>query len=77
MGFSRQKHWSWLPIPIPGDLPDSEIKPTSLVSCIEGGFFTTSATREALVSILDPSKNRTGAVEEHVLLLRAPAGGTQ
>ena len=66
-----------MPIPIPGDLPDSEIKPTSLVSCIEGGFFTTSATGEALVSILDPSKNRAGAVEEHVLLLRAPAGGTQ
>ena len=25
--FSRQKYWSGLPIPSPGDLPDSGIKP--------------------------------------------------
>ena len=30
MGFSRQEYWSGLPCPPPGDLPDSEIKPTSL-----------------------------------------------
>ena len=30
MGFSRQEHWSWLPCPPPGDLPDSGIKSTSL-----------------------------------------------
>ena len=22
MGFSRQEYWSWLPFPLPGDLPD-------------------------------------------------------
>ena len=27
MGFSRQGHWSGLPFPFPGDLPDPEIKP--------------------------------------------------
>ena len=27
MGFSRQKYWSVLPFPSPGDLPDPGIKP--------------------------------------------------
>ena len=30
-GFSRQEHWSGLPFPSPGDLPDPGI---SRVSCI-------------------------------------------
>ena len=30
MGFSRQEHWSGLPFPSPGDLPDPGIKPSSL-----------------------------------------------
>ena len=29
MGFSRQEHWSGLPCPPPGDLPDPGIKPRS------------------------------------------------
>ena len=29
MGFSRQEHWSGLPFPSPGDLPDPGIKPGS------------------------------------------------
>ena len=28
MGFPSQEYWSELPFPIPGDLPNSEIKPT-------------------------------------------------
>ena len=32
MGFSRQKYWSGLPCPPPGDLPDPGIKPTSRMS---------------------------------------------
>ena len=31
MGFSRQEHWSGLPSPPPGALPDPEIEPTSPV----------------------------------------------
>ena len=27
MGFPRQKYWSGLPFPTPGDLPDSGTKP--------------------------------------------------
>ena len=49
MGFSRQEHWSGLPCPPPWDLPDTGIEPTSLMSpALAGGFFTTSATWEAL-----------------------------
>ena len=32
MGFLRQKYWSGLPFPSPGDLPEPGIQPTSLVS---------------------------------------------
>ena len=38
MGFSRQKYWSGLPFPPPGNLPDPGIKPTS--PTLAGGFFT-------------------------------------
>ena len=49
MGFSRQEHWSELPFSPVGDLPDPGIKPVSLMSpALAGGFFTTSATWEAL-----------------------------
>ena len=48
-----QEYWSCLPCPPSGNLSDTEIEPTSLVSCIGRwgllffGFFTTSATWEA------------------------------
>ena len=29
MGFSRQEYWSWLPFPLPGDLPDPGMAPRS------------------------------------------------
>ena len=46
--FSRQEYWSGLPCPPPGDLPDTGIKPVSLMSpALAGGFFTTSTTWEA------------------------------
>ena len=55
MGFSRQEHWSRLPCPPPGDLPHPGIEPTSLMSlALAGGFFTTSATEEALRINTDP-----------------------
>ena len=48
MGFSRQDYWSGLPCPLPGDLPDPGIEPTSFMSpALAGRFFTTSATGEA------------------------------
>ena len=45
MGFSRQKYWSGLPCPPPGDLPNPGIEPISLMSlAMAGVFFTTRAT---------------------------------
>ena len=48
-GFSRQEHWSGLPFPPPGDLPD---QPSSshLLHLLAGGFFTTSCT--PVISVL-------------------------
>ena len=47
MGFSRQEHWSGLPCPPPGDLPNSGIEPASLMSpTLARRFFTGSATWE-------------------------------
>ena len=44
VGFSRQEHWSGLPCPPPGDLPDPGIEPESLTSpALADGFLTTSA----------------------------------
>ena len=49
MGFSTQKYWSRLPCPSSEELPDSGIKPMSLLPpAVACRFFTTSATWEAL-----------------------------
>ena len=49
MGFSKHECWSGFPCPLPGDLPDPELEPTSFISLeLAGGFFTTNATYEAL-----------------------------
>ena len=39
MGFSRQEHWSGLPFPPPGDLPNSGIELE--FPALAGGCFTT------------------------------------
>ena len=50
VGFSRQEHWSGVPCPPPGGLPDAGIGPTSLMPpVLAGGFSTTSATWEPRV----------------------------
>ena len=51
VGFSREEYWSGLPFPPPGDLPDPGIKPVFLASpALAGGFFTTSAPWEAMIT---------------------------
>ena len=57
MGFSSEEYWSGLPFPSLGDLPDPGIKPMSLMSpALGGGFFTTSATWEALMKPVPVAK---------------------
>ena len=49
MGFSRQDYCTRSSFSSPGNLPNPRIEPESLVSpALAGGFFTTSATLEAL-----------------------------
>ena len=50
MGFPRQEYWSELLCPTPRDLPDPGSR--SLLSpALAGGFFTTSTTWEAHLSV--------------------------
>ena len=49
VGFPRQGHWSGLPFPSPGVLPDPRIKPAS--PALAGGFFTTEPPEKSLVTI--------------------------
>ena len=52
MGFSRQEYWIDLSCPLPEDLPDTGIEPSSPVSpALAGRFFTYSDTQEAPKSI--------------------------
>ena len=56
MGFSRQKYWSGLPCPPPGDVPDPGIKPESPTSpALAGRFSITSTTWETLPCLSFPN----------------------
>ena len=48
MKFPRQKYWSELPFPPPGDLPNPGMEPAS--PSLAGGFFTHRAPWEAQVT---------------------------
>ena len=57
MGFPRPEYWSGLPCPSPGDLPDPAVGLASVTSpALAGGFFTTWATWEAAIAVLENSK---------------------
>ena len=55
MGLSRQEHWSGLPCPPLGDLPNPGIEPVSLVSPeLAGGFFTYAKSLQLCPTLCDP-----------------------
>ena len=56
MGFSRQEYFHGLPYPPPGDLPDSGIKPASLMS---------PALEAGLLPLVPPGKPSLGEVFMH------------
>ena len=49
VGFPKQKYWSGLPFPSPGDLPNPGIKPTFLA--LAGRFFTTEPPQKHLLQL--------------------------
>ena len=51
-GISKQAYWSRLPCSPPRNVPNPGIKPVShMSSALAGGFFTISATWEALMAM--------------------------
>ena len=76
MGFSRQKYWSGLPCPLPGDLPHPGIKPTSLVSpSLAGGFLTTKTTWEALFHLMANNNGEGNGIPLQYSCLESPVNG--
>ena len=54
MEFSWQEYWSVWSFPTLGDLPHSEIKPTSPVTpALAGGFFTTESPTKPFMLLED------------------------
>ena len=50
MGFSRQEHWSGVPFPSLGEIPDPGIKPESLTSpALADSFFTSQEDGECVL----------------------------
>ena len=56
LGFSKQEHWSGLPVPPPRDLPDPGMEPMSVMS-------------PALVGRLSPFKTRQMVTLRHLELI--------
>ena len=76
MGFSRQKYWSGLPCPLPGDLPHPGIKPMSLVSpSLAGGFLTTKTTWEALFHLMANNNGEGNGTPLQYSCLESPVNG--
>ena len=61
MGFSRKEHWSGLPFPSLGDLPDPEIEPHLLwLLPWQLGFFTTEPPGKPSLCIPSTFDRRDG-----------------
>ena len=60
MGFPRQKYWSGLPCPSPGDLPDSQVDPG--FPALVGEFFTDKPPGKTKGPREDPSLSLPASV---------------
>ena len=59
MGLPRQEHWSGLPFPPPGELPNPGIEPTSPAApALAGGFFTTEPAGKPIHRCVSPVLER-------------------
>ena len=67
MEFSRQKYWSGLPFPSPGDCPNPGIKPGS--PALQTDSLTVRATREAHIYVcVYLLTQRLNTFREHIYL---------
>ena len=57
MGFPRQEHWSGLPFPSPGDIPNPGIKPVS-PTLIDGFLTTRGAQKMSIIRNKRNSENK-------------------
>ena len=63
VGFPRQEYWNELPSPLPGNLPDPGIKPTSLMSpALAGSFFTTNGNPLQCSCLENPGTGESGGL---------------
>ena len=67
MGFSRQEHWSGLPCPPPGGLPDPGMEPTFLMSPAVAGGFSTTGVLQVRSPVQPREKNIYGVIKREVL----------
>ena len=72
MGFPRQKYWSGLPFPSPGDLPDPGIELAS--PALAGRFFTTEPPGKP-TSFTWSYGNHGGGAEEESWGMSGGGGG--
>ena len=73
MELSRQKYWSWLPFPSPGDLPDPGIKPASPESpVLAGAFFTTEPPGKLFIKTYQIMYIKNMGSAAHKLYLNEP-----
>ena len=54
-GFFRREYWSRLPCPLPVDLPEPGIEPTSKSLALAGRFFSTSAAFAVENEVSEPA----------------------
>ena len=48
MGFSRQKYWSGLPFPSPGDLPHPRIEANNVIQAVFAFYITLKGKRNKM-----------------------------
>ena len=78
MGFSREEYWSGLPWPPPGDLPNPEVEPRSLVPPASAGVSFTTRAASILVqmdhSLLAMAEQYSIVYTHYIFLTRSSVG---
>ena len=73
VGCSRQEHWTGLPFPSPGELPDPGIEPTSLKSPASAGKFLATVPPGKPFRLKSP-ESEPGSPQSHARRVRQRRG---